>query len=302
MLAMLPALNPSGRLRTALFYISGGGGRLWLDGVDQGLTASWTSPAGVSNFMLSGAGAGGGGGGGQATAGGGGGGGGAGMSVRDVPLIVIPGSTWTVTPGTAGTGGAPGVAGTAGTNTIISCTGLLFAGAGMGLGGGTPLPGSPLPDLQIWPGNGGAPGSGGNGGAGGGASYGNVGGGVGGAGANGGQGSFQGTDPRFFLGGGGTGGGAANFNGASVLNNSNGAILPGVANSATTGTATNGGGGNGGNTLFSAIGTLGRGGIASTASTPLRGHWGGGGGGGYGGVAGADGGHGFVLLTWQSPW
>lgn len=196
MLPFLPALNPSGRLRTALFAVNSGT-RLYLDGVDKGAATNLVIPAGISSLRLFAAGGGGGGGGGQATSGGGGGGGGGAMSVRDASLVVVPGSTLTVTLGTAGAAGAAGSNGANGTSTIISGTGMLFYGVGTNMGAGTIQPGGFLPDLQLAGGNGGVAGSGGNGGAGGGAAAGNISGGAGGTGANGSQGSFQGTDPNF---------------------------------------------------------------------------------------------------------
>jgi hypothetical protein len=295
-------LNPSSRKRTALFLYVSGTTHLYLDGIDQGAsTGVWTPPAGVSNFTLFGAGGGGGGGGGQSAAGGGGGGGGAAMSIRDCPIIIVPGSTITVSAGASGAAGAIGGAGGAGLSTTITAANMLFCGVGLGLGG-LAVASSPMPRLDIWAGNGGVAGSAGNGGAGGGAAFGNVTGGAGGTGAAGSQGSFQGTDPYLFLGTGGSGGGAANFASGSQITNINGTSIPGTGLPSNAGSATNGGGGNGGSTFFSMAGAMSRGGNGSTSTAPNRGVHGGGGGGGYGSAAGEQGGHGFALFVWDSPW
>lgn len=293
-------LNPTSRMRSALFVYVSGVRTLFLDGVTQGAATSLVVPAGVSEMLFSGAGGGGGGGGGFATAGGGGGGGGAGMSVRDVPVIVEPGSTLTVTIGGSGGGGTVGNAGSAGGLTRIS--GFLFMAVPIPIASGTITPGSALPEVQLWPGNGGAAGAAVNGGNGGGSSYANGGtGGTGGAGA-GGAGVFAGSDAFFFQGSGGGAGGAVNFGGGISTTSSNGSLVPGAYSGSQAGTVSNGGGGNGGTNFFSGINGHGRGGNANTPTAATQGIWGGGGGGGSGNNIGREGGDGFVLLRWVSPW
>lgn len=292
-------LNPTGRERTALFLRVAAVTHLFLDGVDQGAASMLVVPAGVSSMRLTGTGAGGGGGGGFASAGGGGGGGGGGMAVRDLPLIVVPGSTLTATLGVAGAGGAAGAVGAAGGESKI--TGMLFA-LGGAPGAAIFDPGMTYPDITLWPGNGGAAGAAVNGGSGGGASYGNVGGGTGGAGA-GPDGSLGTFVPDFWYGSGGGAGGAVTFSGGRGLLSSS-ALSIGVSGaipSASAGNGTNGGGGGGGRSLFSGIQNYGKGGVAGGAAAQV-GIMGGGGGGGAGGAAGFAGGDGFMLLTWVSPW
>lgn len=57
-------LNPSARMRSALFCWVGGARTLFVDGVSQGAATTLVVPAGVSGMLLSGSGGGGGGGGG----------------------------------------------------------------------------------------------------------------------------------------------------------------------------------------------------------------------------------------------
>lgn len=291
-------LNPSSRQRSALFIFVSGTRTLFLDGVSQGASTTLTVPAGVSMMRLYAAGGGGGGGGGFATAGGGGGGGGAGVSVRDVPLMVVPGSVLTCTVGGGGAAGAIGGAGGGGASSTIA--GVLFSAVPLPLLNSQITPGSTYPTIEIWPGLGGAAGTATQGGSGGGAAYGQVSGGTGGSGA-GGAGQFPGIDQYMFLGVSGAAGGAPNFAGGQATLSASGNAVPGVSFSAPAGTASNGGGGNGGVTLFSQINGHGRGGNASTPSVPQNGIWGGGGGGGYGSVTGNSGGDGFILLVWDSP-
>lgn len=293
-----PNLNPVARRRSALFVYVAGVRTLFVDGVTQGASTTLTVPAGVSQMWLSGAGGGGGGGGGFASAGGGGGGGGAGMSLREVPVIVIPGSVVTISIGGSGAAGAIGGAGGQGGMTTID--GILHSLVPTPLSAGPVVPGSVYPQIQLSPGQGGAAGAVTNGGNGGGASFGAVAGGTGGAGA-GGAGSFSGTDAYFFQGSGGGAGGAVNFSGGITSSSGSGNLTPGSFPGGGTGTATLGGGGNGGATFFSAYTGHGKGGNASTTAIAQPGVYGGGGGGGYGSIAGNRGGDGFALLTWMSP-
>lgn len=298
---MFPQLNPSSRTRTALFMYVSGTRTLFLDGESQGAATSLVVPAGVSEMLLTGCGGGGGGGGGFATSGGGGGGGGAGASVRDVPVIVVPGSTLTISIGGGGSGGAVGAAGAAGASSNID--GLLHALVPIPTNSMLITPGSTYPQVQLYPGNGGSAGAAVNGGSGGGASYGNVPGGTGGAGA-GAAGQLYGADTYYFQGtGGGAGGaGGGSFAGGITTTTGSGSLVPGAFSGAPAGTASNGGGGCGGASLFSGFGIAGRGGNASTPTAANPGVFGGGGGGGSGNNLGREGGDGFVLLRWQSPW
>lgn len=117
-------------------------------------SGSWTVPAGVTQVWLSGCGGGGGGGNGGAgsTGGtpgwaGGGGGGGAGQPISRQPFAVTPGSTISITIGSAGAGATvsssgSGNSGGTGGNTVISGAGwnggttTTLSGGGGGGGGG----------------------------------------------------------------------------------------------------------------------------------------------------------------------
>jgi hypothetical protein len=292
-------LNPSGRMRSALFLRVAGVQTLFVDGVSAGAATTLVVPANVSHMEMSGSGAGAAGGGGQTTSGGGGGGGGAGMSARNVPLIVTPLSTLAVSVGAGPAAAAAGSNGNNGGSTTVS--GFLFPALPFPLTvSGSIAAGSTYPEIQLWGGNGGTAGSAGNGGSGGGASFGNSAGGTGGAGA-GGNSTFAGIDPFWYFGSGGGAGGATTFSGGTVGMTGSGNVAPGLNTSAATGDGTRGGGGNGGHSLFSSTSGYGRGNLAGGAAAQA-GVWGGGGGGGAGGAGGGAGGDGFLLLTWISPW
>jgi hypothetical protein len=100
-------------------------------------SGTWTCPAGVTSIQVDAYGAGGGGGYGGATNKYGGGGGGGGGYSKNTLITVIPGTTYTITVGTAGTGGIStsknGVTGGNTTATFGSTT-ITANGGGGGIG------------------------------------------------------------------------------------------------------------------------------------------------------------------------
>lgn len=90
-------------------------------------TYTWTAPSGISTVYVSGCGGGGGGGG---WAGGGAPGGGSGRTVRNIPIAVVSGNTYTIVVGVAGAGAVPGESGGNGSGSLFSAWGLVIGGGG----------------------------------------------------------------------------------------------------------------------------------------------------------------------------
>lgn len=233
-------------------------------------------PTGVNVIFLTGCGAGGGGGGGHtADPGGGGGGGGSGVCVSRMPVGVTPGSSLTITIGTAGLGGAVGAAGgIVSTNTTIA--GLPYGtmtilGASIAAGTGTVT----------------------NGGAGGGNA--NQGGGVTGtgAGANGTYATNRTIGGDVVGGSSGSAGGGATGPGAGGTSvYSNLYNVGNIAGAAASGTK--GGGGGGGSSLLG-LGVVGG---SNAVGTSCSVGYGGGGGGGAPTFAGGNGCQGYLRVEW----
>lgn len=253
--------NPGSRFYSQTFTASG----------------SFVVPSGVATLFATGCGAGGGGAGGHTADPGGGGGGGSGATcVSGMPVTVVPGSTLTLTIGTAGIGGA--------------------AGSGGGVANvATTIAGLPIGTYTIQGGNGAA-------------TFGTA--------TNGGNGGFvsaifpavvgdadngpNGTAVNNRVSGGTVGlvsGGGAGGGATGPGNGGSSPLINGYRTADTTsgaGSGTKGGGGAGGQGL---LGVGGSGG-SNAAGTPCTVGYGGGGGGGAASFAGGNGCPGVLYLQW----
>lgn len=300
-------------------YKAGGGAVV--DAVDRTsyITTSgvstWTVPEGVTSVKVEAIGGGGGGGGYRGS-----GGGGAAYAVKN-NIAVTPGSSISVTVGSAGSGGCSGCDGGTGGDTIFGSN-VVVAKGGSGGGatsvtaslGGKAASSTPVAGAF----------SGGNGGAGGGGGNSAPGGGGGGSAGKFGAGGNGGTDTQNHgSGGGGSGGGSAGANatagapgnggtnnigaGAGIATGGSGSsslgasagggaggsawtgVAPGVGGSGQEWSASYGSGGGGG----------GGGGVASPTAGANAGNYGGGGGGGGYTRAGGNGAQGLIILTYK---
>lgn len=233
--------------------IVGGTGSGFTIGIASPGSYVWNPALTVETFLLDACGGGGGGGAGQVTSGAGGGGGGGAPALYGFPIIIVPGSTLTLTCGVGGTGGiVGGAAAASGIQSLITSPGLI----------------TDLTDMNIGPGFFGLPAAAGVGGSGGGG--GAIGGLGGTAGLLGALAVYHGG-PMFGGGGGGGGGSTATVGGGGA------AGYPYVGGAAGAGV---GSGGGGGPSMFGRGGHGGTGGGAPSIGIAGQGPGGGGGGGG----------------------
>jgi hypothetical protein len=213
---------------------------------------------------------------------GGGGGGGAG-GFANGSLVIVPGTSYTLTVGTAGTGATGRTVGANGSNSVFAT--ITAIGGGGGGGGANITAGR----------NGGSGGGGANGGL---AGTGTVG---------------QGNDGGYYPGSAGNGGGGAGSIGGSATNNAGAAGGAGLSSSISGSPVTYAGGGGGGaysgtpgpgGSGGSSIG--GAGGVNNASGSNATGYGSGGGGSGgtyntTGTLSGGSGSSGIVILSYTSP-
>ena len=246
-------------------------------------SSTWIAPLGVTavNYLVV-AGGGAGGSAGPTMYDGGGGGGGAG-GFANGSLVIVPGTSYTLTVGTAGTGATGRTVGANGSNSVFATITAIGGGGG---GGGANITNGR---------NGGSGGGGANGGL---AGTGTVG---------------QGNDGGYYPGSAGNGGGGAGSIGGSATNNAGAAGGAGLSSSISGSPVTYAGGGGGGaysgtpgpgGSGGSSIG--GAGGVNNASGSNATGYGSGGGGSGgtyntTGTLSGGSGSSGIVILSYTSP-